>query len=79
METGDTAWLLASSAFVFIMTPGLGFFYGGMTKKSNLLSTITYCFMIQSIITILWYLFGFSLVFGESGNEFIGDFSFACL
>ena len=79
MDTGDTAWLLTASAFVMIMTPGLGFFYGGMTKKSNLLSTITYCFMIQSLITILWYLFGFSLVFGKSTNGFIGDFNYSCL
>jgi Amt family ammonium transporter len=62
-----------------IMTPGLGFFYGGMVKRSNMLSTITYCFIIFAEITIIWYLIGFSLVFGPSNNGFIGDLEYAVL
>ena len=79
MNSGDTSWMLCSSALVMIMTPGLGFFYGGMVKRSNMLSTITYCFIIFAEITIIWYLIGFSLVFGPSNNGFIGDLEYAAL
>ena len=79
MNSGDTSWMLCSSALVMIMTPGLGFFYGGMVKRSNMLSTITYCFIIFAEITIIWYLIGFSLVFSPSNNGFIGDLEYAVL
>ena len=81
INLGDTSWMLTSSALVMIMTPGLGFFYGGMVSKKNTISTIAYCFIIFSIVTILWYLIGFSLVFGPSykNQGLIGKLDYAAL
>ncbi len=82
-DTGDTsginrwdvAWMLASTALVFLMTPGLGFFYGGMVKPKNVISTILQSFIAMGLISILWVVFGFSLAFGESiGAEGFGLF-----
>lgn len=66
IDTGDVAWMLASTALVFLMTPGLGFFYGGMVKPKNVISTILQSFIAMGLISILWVVFGFSLAFGES-------------
>ena len=75
IDTGDTAWMLASTALVFLMTPGLGFFYGGMVKPKNVISTILQSFIAMGLISILWVVFGFSLAFGESvGAEGFGLF-----
>ena len=81
INTGDTTWVLSSSCLVMIMTPGLGFFYGGLVSNKNLLSTISYCYISFAVITLVWYLLGFSLVFGTSShsNGFIGDTSLAAL
>lgn len=74
IDTGDTAWLLVSTALVLIMTPGLAFFYGGMVSKKNVLSTMMQSFVCMGVITILWVVFGFSLAFGEDKlGGFIGD------
>ena len=72
---GDNAWLLAASCLVMFMTPGVGFFYGGMVDKKNMLSTIAYCLLTFCVASITWALLGFSLAFGnETGaNGFIGD------
>ena len=74
LDTGDTAWLLASTALVLIMTPGLAFFYGGMVKKKNVISTMLQSFICMAIVTIIWLVFGFSLAFGENMlGGFIGN------
>src|SRR5208283_4505780 len=64
IDTGDTAWVLASSALVLLMTPGLALFYGGMVRRKNVLGTIMHSFVAMGIITIQWVLFGYSLSFG---------------
>jgi Amt family ammonium transporter len=63
MNTGDTAWVLISSALVMLMTPGLAFFYGGMVRKKNILSILMQCFIILCIVSVQWVLFGYSLSF----------------
>jgi Amt family ammonium transporter len=68
MNSGDTSFVLSSSALVMFMTPGLGFFYGGMVSKKNMLSTIGYCFIVFSLVSVLWALLGFSLVFAPTSN-----------
>jgi ammonium transporter, Amt family len=78
---GDTAWVIGSSALVMIMTPGLGFFYGGLVKHSNILTTIALSFVTFAIVSLIWFIIGFSLVFAPSsgGSHFIGNGSHACL
>jgi len=72
INSGDTAWVLISTALVILMTPAVGFFYGGMVRKKNILSTIMMCFAILMIISIQWVLFGYTLAFGPSINGWIG-------
>ena len=72
-DTGDTAWMIVATALVLIMTPGLGFFYGGMVGKKNVISTMLQSFMAMIIVTVLWVIVGFSLSFGTSIGGFIGD------
>ena len=76
VNTGDTAWILMSSAMVLLMTPGLALFYGGMARRKNLLSTIMMSFAIMGLIGILWALWGYSLSFGSDNGGFIGGFNF---
>lgn len=73
MDTGDTAWMVVATAFVLLMTPGLGFFYGGMVGKKNVISTMLQSFMAMVIVTILWVVIAFGLCFGPSIGGFIGD------
>jgi Amt family ammonium transporter len=73
IDRGDTAWMLTSAAFVLLMTPGLAFFYGGMVKKKNVISTMLQSFICMAIITVIWVVFGFSLAFGKSIGGIIGD------
>ncbi len=73
LDTGDTAWLLASTALVLIMTPGLAFFYGGMVKKKNVISTMLQSFICMAVVTLLWMVFGFSLAFGKDVGGIIGN------
>lgn len=75
IDTGDTAWVLISAALVFIMTPGLGFFYGGMVRNKNVLSTIMQSFFIVGLISVEWVLFGYTLTFGTDVSGLIGDLS----
>jgi Amt family ammonium transporter len=79
INTGDTAWVLLSAAFVFLMTPGLAFFYGGLVRKKNMLSVLMQCFMLMCVITLQWVLVGYSLSFGPSLNGIIGSLSWAGL
>jgi Amt family ammonium transporter len=72
-DTGDTAWMIVATAFVLIMTPGLGFFYGGMVGKKNVISTMLQSFMAMIIVTILWVVIGFGLSFGPSIGGIIGN------
>lgn len=73
LDTGDTAWMVVATAFVLLMTPGLGFFYGGMVGKKNVISTMLQSFMAMVIVTVLWVVIGFGLCFGPSVGGFIGD------
>jgi len=72
-DTGDIAWMLVSSALVLLMTPGLGFFYGGMVGKKNVISTMLQSFMAMIIVTVLWVLIAFGLSFGPSIGGIIGN------
>ena len=73
IDTGDTAWMLVSSALVLLMTPGLAYFYGGMVNNKNVISTMLQSFIAMGVISILWVVVGFSLAFGDSIGGFIGD------
>src|SRR6187402_333840 len=69
----DIAWVLVSTTLVFLMTPGLAFFYGGMVNRKNVISTMIKSVVAAGVVGILWIVCGFSLAFGESVNGFIGD------
>ena len=75
VSAGDTAWILASAALVMVMTPALGFFYGGMVRKKNALSTINWSFITIALISLQWVLWGYSLAFGPDKGHFIGNLS----
>jgi Amt family ammonium transporter len=72
INSGDTAWLLISTALVLLMTPGLAFFYGGMVRKKNLLSTLMMSFIMMAIVSIIWALYGYSLTFSPDIKGVIG-------
>lgn len=72
-DSADMAWMLLSSAMVLIMTPGLGFFYGGMVRKKNVISTILQSFVAMGVVSVIWVLVGFSLSFGSSIAGIIGN------
>ena len=78
MDSGNTAWVLASSALVLLMTPGLAFFYGGMVRSKNVLAMLMQNFFSMGLVSVLWALLGFSLAFGD-GGKFIGNFDFVGL
>ena len=73
IDTGDTAWVLISAALVFLMTPGLGFFYGGMVRSKNVLTTIMQSFFIVAMVSVEWILLGYAMTFGTDINGFIGS------
>jgi ammonium transporter, Amt family len=73
LDTGDTAWILVSTALVLLMTiPGLALFYAGMVRKKNVLSTMAHSFVVACVVSITWTMLGYTLAFGE-GNAFIGN------
>jgi ammonium transporter, Amt family len=72
IDSGDTAWVLASAALVMLMTPALGFFYGGLVRRKNVLSTIMHSFFILCLISVQWVLWGYSLAFGPDKFHLIG-------
>jgi ammonium transporter, Amt family len=76
INSGDTAWVLVSAALVILMTPAVGFFYGGMVRKKNILSTIMMCFAVLFVITVQWELFGYTLSFGPSQGGIIGGLKY---
>jgi Amt family ammonium transporter len=73
IDTGDTAWVLASAALVMFMTPGLAFFYAGLVRQKNVLSTIMHCFMALGLITVLWVVIGHTLAFGPDIGNVVKD------
>jgi Amt family ammonium transporter len=79
INAGDTAWVLVSTALVMMMTPALAFFYGGMVRKKNVLSTLNLSFIIIALISVQWVLIGYSLAFGPSLGGLIGSLAFAGL
>jgi Amt family ammonium transporter len=84
IDSGDTAWMLTSTALVLLMTiPGLGLFYGGMVRRKNVLAMLAQSFAATALITVLWMMLGYSLAFkthGDAGQgRFIGDFSYLFL
>src|SRR5574344_2862923 len=73
IDTGDTAWILVSTALVMIMTPALALFYGGMVRSKNLLATVMQSFVALAVISILWVIYGYSLAFGPDVHHLIGN------
>jgi len=72
-NSGDTAWMIVATALVLLMTPGLGFFYGGMVGKKNVISTMLQSFMAMVIVSILWVIIAYGLCFGPSIDGIIGN------
>jgi ammonium transporter, Amt family len=72
-NTGDVAWMLTATGLVLLMTPGLSFFYGGMVRAKNVVSTMLQSFVAMAVISILWIVVGFSLAFGDSVHGLIGN------
>ncbi len=75
MAAGDIAWLSTATALVMLMTPALGFFYAGLVRKKNLVSTLVQCLIIFAVVSLVWALWGYSITFGTSISGFIGDLS----
>ena len=74
MNAGDTGFMLICTAFVFFMTPGLAFFYGGLVRRKNVVNTMMACAAIMGLSVVMWTLFGYSLAFGGNHGGVIGDF-----
>jgi Amt family ammonium transporter len=79
MAVGDIAWVLTATALVMLMTPALGFFYAGLVRKKNLVSTLVQCLIIFAVSSLVWTFWGYSLTFGPSIHGIIGDLSLAGL
>jgi ammonium transporter, Amt family len=79
VNAGDTAWLLASTALVMFMTPGLAFFYGGLVRAKNVVGTVMQSFIALAVVTITWALIGYSLAFGPDKGGIIGGLDFFAL
>ncbi len=75
MAVGDIAWLSTATALVMLMTPALGFFYAGLVRKKNLVSTLVQCLIIFAVVSLEWALWGYSITFGPSIGGFIGNLS----
>lgn len=75
LDTGDSAWILTSTALVLFMTlPGLALFYGGLVRTKNVLSVLMQCFSIAAFVSVVWFVIGYSLSFSEQGCWFVGGF-----
>src|SRR5512136_69007 len=75
MTAGDISWVSTATALVMLMTPALGFFYAGLVRRKNLVSTLVQCLIIFAVVSVVWALWGYSLVFGPSIHGVIGDLS----
>ncbi len=73
IDTGDVAWVLAATGLVMLMTPALGFFYGGLVRRKNLVSTIVQCMIIFAVVSLVWALWGYTLAFGPNVDGIIGN------
>jgi len=78
-NAADIAWLLMSTAMVMLMTPALAFFYGGLVRRKNLVSTLVQCIIIFAVVSLVWFFWGYSLVFSSSFGGLIGNLSLAGL
>ena len=76
ISAGDTAWILVCCSLVLLMTPALAFFYGGMVRRKNVLSTLTLSYIFMSLIGVQWVLYGYSLAFGSDISGLIGGLNF---
>src|SRR5512138_2752307 len=76
INSGDTTWVIVASVLVLLMTPALGFFYGGMVRKKNILSTLNLSFIVIALMSLQWVLFGYSLSFGADHVGLIGGFNY---
>jgi Amt family ammonium transporter len=79
LVAADISWMLTATGLVMIMTPALGFFYGGLVRRKNLVSTIVQCFIIFAVVSLVWALWGYSIAFSPSINGVVGDLSAAAL
>ncbi len=79
INSGDTAWIIVATALVLMMTPALGFFYGGMVRRKNILSTLNLSFITIGLISIQWVIIGYSLAFGESVAGLVGGLNYVGL
>ena len=73
INSGDTAWVLASAALVLLMTPGLALFYGGMVRAKSVLNMMMMSFIAMATISIVWILWGYSEAFGDSWHGLVGE------
>src|SRR3954471_21719417 len=78
INTGDTAWMLAATALVLLMTPALGLFYAGLVRSKNTLNTFMMCIAALAVATVTWALVGYSIAFAD-GNGIIGGFDYVGL
>jgi Amt family ammonium transporter len=77
IDSGDTAWILVSAALVMLMTPGLAFFYGGLVRRKNVLSTLMHSFFVLGLVSVTWVLWGYTLAFGpDTGLGLIGGLDY---
>ncbi len=76
IDTGDTAWIIVATVLVFLMVPGVSLFYGGMVRQKNVLNTMMMSFICLGVVTIQWFIYGYSLSFGPDISKFIGDLSY---
>ena len=76
MDTGSIAWMLTATLLVLFMTPGLAFFYGGLVRGRNVVSTLMYSFIAMGVASIVWVLWGYSLAFDDTGNGIVGGLGF---
>ena len=72
MAAADIAWVLTSTALVMLMTPALAFFYGGLVRRKNLVSTLVQCIIIFAVVSLVWFFWGYSFVYGKSVGGIIG-------
>src|SRR4030066_1823732 len=79
IDTGDTAWMMISTALVMLMTPGLALFYGGMVRKKNVLGTFMQSFVAIGVVSLQWILIGYSLSFGPDISGVMGSLKWVCL
>ncbi len=77
VDSGDTAWILVSAALVMLMTPGLAFFYGGLVRSRNVLSTMMHCLAALGAVSVVWVVVGYTLAFGPDVGSFVGGLDFA--